>query len=133
MLLKAYRRAGGPVISVIQAFLGRGALQVRRRRLGGRAVGGGAAGKLYRVSHRGGVGVASAQSFVNSSLAPVLLLQRRVKSVADVLEGIWHTGFSQWRWDASCDRWKSVCDQAPCERWRVVDSGDGHEVMEQQG
>ena len=57
-LLGAYRRAGGLVTSGVLAFLGQGALQVRRRRLGGRAVGGGAA--LYRASRGDEVGVASA-------------------------------------------------------------------------
>ena len=33
-LLRAYQRAGGPVSSGLQAFIGRGILQIRRRRLG---------------------------------------------------------------------------------------------------
>ena len=40
-------------------------------------------------------------------LAPVLLLRRRIKSVADVLRGFRQHGFSQGRWDALCGRWKS--------------------------
>ena len=47
-LLQAYCRAGGPVSGGWHAFLGRGADQIRRRRLGGRAVRGGAARRLYR-------------------------------------------------------------------------------------
>ena len=38
-LFRACCRTGGPVASGIQAFLGRGQLRVRRRRLGSRAVG----------------------------------------------------------------------------------------------
>ena len=38
--------------------------------------------------------------FVNSSLSPVLLFRRRLKSVADVLKGIRSKGFTQSRWDA---------------------------------
>ena len=44
------------------------------------------------------VDVASAQYFVNSSLAPVVLFRRRLKSVADVLEGIRNKGFTQSVW-----------------------------------
>ena len=77
-LLQPYCRAGGPVTSGMQAFLGRGAVQIRRRRLGGRAVRGGAASRLYRVSKGDEVDAASAQYYVNSSLAPVLLLRRRI-------------------------------------------------------
>ena len=95
----------------MQAFLGRGAVQIRRRRLGGRAVRGSAASKLHRVSQGDEVGAASAQYFGNSSLAPVLLLRRRMKSVADVLRGICQHGFSQGRWDALCGGWNSVCEQ----------------------
>ena len=79
-LLTAYRRAAGL------------ALQVWRRWLGGRAVGGGAASKLYRVSRGDEVHVASPQYFVNSSFATVLLSRRRIQSVADVLQGIQHNG-----------------------------------------
>ena len=41
-----------------------------------------------------------AQYFVNSSLAPVVLFRRRLKSVADVLQGIRTNGCTQSRWDA---------------------------------
>ena len=70
------------------AFLGRGLLRIRSRRLGGKAVGGRGSSKLYRVSQGDEVDVHCAQFFVNSSLAPVLLCRRRLKSVADVLKGI---------------------------------------------
>ena len=43
------------------------------------------ASRLKRISHSDEVDVQSAQYFVNSSLAPVLLFRRRLKSVADVL------------------------------------------------
>ena len=71
-----------------------GALRIRRRRLGGRSVGGGVgsgASRLYRVSQGDEVDVESAQFFVNSSLAPVLLIRRRLKSVEDV-KGSGHAG-----------------------------------------
>ena len=42
------------------------------------------ASRLYRVSQGDVVDASSAQFFVSSSLAPVLLLRRRLKSVADV-------------------------------------------------
>ena len=46
-----------------------------------------------RVSQGGEVDVHCAQFFVNSSLVPVLLFRRRLKSVADVLKGIGVVGF----------------------------------------
>ena len=49
-LFRAYCRAGGPVAGCAQRYLGRGRLRVRRRRLGGRSVGGAGSSKLYRVS-----------------------------------------------------------------------------------
>ena len=55
------------------------------------------------------------------TLASVLLLQRRVKSVADVLKGIRQNGFSQGRWDALLGRWKSCCDQVPCGPLRSLE------------
>ena len=96
-------------------------LHVWRRRLGGRAVGGGGFSKKNRVNHGDDVDVSSAQYFVNSSLAPVLLLWRRVKSVADVLKGVRQKGFSQGRWDALHGRSKSVCDQGPCGPLRSLE------------
>ena len=50
------------------------------------------ASRLCRVSHSNEVDVCSAQHFVNSSLAPVFLFRRRLKS-ADVLKGIRNHGF----------------------------------------
>ena len=43
---------------------------------------------MYRVSHGDEVDVHCAQYLVHSSLSPVLLFRRRLKSVADVLKGI---------------------------------------------
>ena len=54
------------------AFLGRGLLRIRNRRLGGRAVGGKISSRLYRVSRGDDVDVHCAQYFVNSSLASSL-------------------------------------------------------------
>ena len=85
-LFRAYFQAGGPTVAGSSAFLGRGLLRIRSRRLGGRAVGGRGSSKLYRVSQGDEVDVHCAQYFVNSSLAPVLLFRRRLKSVADVLK-----------------------------------------------
>ena len=112
-VLRAYQRAGGPVSPGLQAFTGRGNLQIRRRRLGCRAGGGGGSSKLKRVSQGDEVDVSSAQFFVNSSLASVLLLRRRVEPVAGVLDGLRQNGFSQGRWDALHGRGKAVCDQGP--------------------
>ena len=93
-LFRAYSKAGGPTHAGSSAFLGRGLLRIRSRRLGGRAVGGRGSSKLYRVSQGDEVGVHCAQYFVNSSFAP-LLFRRRIKSVADVLKGIRSKGFTQ--------------------------------------
>ena len=54
------------------------------------------------------------QYFVNSSLAPVVLFRRRLKSVADVLKGIRNKGFTQSRWDALLGYWGAVCRHGPC-------------------
>ena len=55
-----------------------------------------------------------AQYFVHSSLSPVLLFRRRLKSVADVLRGIRSKGFTQSRWDALVRYWVAVCRLGPC-------------------
>ena len=55
-----------------------------------------------------------AQYFVKSSLSPVLLFRRRLKSVADVLKGIRSKGFTQSRWDALIRYWSAVCRHGPC-------------------
>ena len=69
-------------------------------------------------------------SFVNSSLAPVVLFRRRLKSVADVLEGIRSRGFTQSRWDALLGYREAVCRHGPCgpissllswEKWILPD------------
>ena len=113
-LLRAYCRAGGPTVAGSSAFLGRGLLRIRRRRLGGRAVGRSGASRLYRVSHSDEVDVQSAQHFVNSSVAPVLLFRRRLKSVADVQKGIRNCGSTQARWEALLRFWDAVCRHGPC-------------------
>ena len=113
-LFRAYSQAGGPTEAGNSAFLGRGLLRIRSRRLGGRAAGGKSSSKLYRVSHGDEVDVHCAQYFVNSSLSPVLLFRRRLKSVADVLKGIRSKEFTQSRWDALLRYWGAVCRHAPC-------------------
>ena len=49
-LFRAYSLAGGPTVAGSSAFLGRGLLRIRNRRLGGRAAGGTVSSRLYRVS-----------------------------------------------------------------------------------
>ena len=113
-LFRAYALAGGPIIAGSSAFLGRGLLRIRSRRLGGRAVGGMGSSRLYRISQSDEVDKHCAQFFVNSSLSPVLLFRRRLKSVADVLKGIRSKGFTQSRWDALIRYWGAVCRHGPC-------------------
>ena len=91
--LRAYTHAGGPTAAGKSAFLGRGFLRIRRRRLGGKAVGGKGSSRLCRVSQGDEVDCNCCQFFVNSSLSPILLFRRRLKSVADVLKGIRSRGF----------------------------------------
>ena len=102
------------VASGVQAVLGRGQLRIRGRRLGGRAVGGSGDSRLLWVSQSDEIDAASAQFFVNSSLAPALLFRWRKKSVADALKGIKQHGFSQRRWDALFRYWGAVCRHGPC-------------------
>ena len=113
-LFRAYELAGGPTAAGRSAFLGRGLLRIRNRRLGGRAAAGSGSSRLYRVSQGDDVDVHCAQYFVHSSLSPVLLFRRRLKSVADVLKGIKGKGFTQSRWDALLLRWCAVCRYGPC-------------------
>ena len=104
----------GPTAAGSSAFLGRGLLRIRDRRLGGRAAGGKSSSRLYRVSHGDKVDVHCAQYFVHSSLSSVLLFRRRLKSVADVLKGIRNKGITQTRWDALLRYWGVVCRHGPC-------------------
>ena len=112
-LFRAYSKAGGPTEAGSSAFLGRGLLRIRSRRLGGRAVGGRGSGRLYRASHGDAVDVHCAQYFVNSSLAPVVLFRRRLKSVSDVLNGIRSRGFTQPGWGALLGFWEAPCRHGP--------------------
>ena len=113
-LFRAYSLAGGPTTAGSSAFLGRGQLRIRSRRLGGRAVGGTGSSRLYRACQGDEVDKHCAQFFVNSSLSPVLLFRTRLKSVADVLKGIKGKGFTQTRWDALLRYWGAVCRHGPC-------------------
>ena len=70
--------------------------------------------RLYRPSQGDEVDVYCSQYFVNSSLAPFVLFPRRLKSVADVLQGIRNKGFAQSRWDALLGYWEAVCRHGPC-------------------
>ena len=69
---------------------------------------------MYRICQGDEVDKQCAQFFVNSSLSPVLLFRRRLKSVADVLKGIRIKGFTQARWDALLGYWGAVCRHGPC-------------------
>ena len=113
-LFRAYSKAGGSTEAGSSAFLGRGLLRIRNRRLGGRAVGGKISSRLYRACQGDEVDMHCAQYFVNSSLSPVLLFRRRLKSVADVLKGIRSNGFTQTRWDALLRYFGAVCRHGPC-------------------
>ena len=111
-LFSAYRWAGGTTGCWQSCFFG--LLRIRSRRLGGRSVGGSGASMLYRVSQGDEVDADSAPFFVTSSLAPVLLSRRRLKSVADVLEGIGQQGLTQTQWDALQGCWTAVSRHGPC-------------------
>ena len=113
-LFRAYALAGGPIAAGNPAFLGRGFLRIRSRRLGGQAVGGRSSSRLYRVCQDDDVDKHCAQFFENSSLSPVLLFRRRLQSVAGVLKGIREKGFTQSRWDALVKYWRAVCRHGPC-------------------
>ena len=113
-LFRACALAGGPTAAGSSAFLGRGLLRIRSRRLGGRAVGGTGSSRLYRACQSDEVDKHCAQFFINSSLSPVLLFRRRLKSVADVLKGIRSRGFTQSSWDALLRYWGAVCRHGPC-------------------
>ena len=113
-LFRAYSQAGGPTEAGSSAFLGRGLLRIRNRRLGGRAAGGKSSSRLHLVSHGDEVDVHCAQYFVNSSFSPVLLFRMRLKSVADVLKVFRSKGFTQSRWDALLRYWGAVCRHGPC-------------------
>ena len=113
-LFRPSSQAGGPVEAGSSALLGRGLLRILSRRLGGRAAGGRGSCRLYRVSPGDVVDVHCAQYFVDSSLAPDLLIHRRLESEADVLKGIRSKGFTQSRWDALLRYWCAVCRHGPC-------------------
>ena len=113
-LFRAHSKAGGPTDAGSSAFLGGGLSRIRGRRLGGRAAGSRGSSRLYRVSQGGVVDVHCAQYFVKSSLAPVVLFRRRLKSVANVRRGIRSKGFTQARWDALLRCWEAVCRHGPC-------------------
>ena len=111
---RAYGLAEGPTDAGSSAFLGRGLLRTRSRRLGGRAAGGTSSSRLYRVCQNDEVDKHCAQHFVNSSLSPVLLFRRRLQSVADVIKGIRNKGFTQSRWNALLGFWDAVCRHGAC-------------------
>ena len=113
-LLRAYTLAGGPIDAGDSAFLGRGScvsvlgvLEVEP--LGARALVGCTVfpGEMWLI-------FTVPSFFVHSSLSPVLLFRRRLKSVADVLKGIRSKGFTQSRWDALVRYWGAVCRHGPC-------------------
>ena len=87
-LFRAYALAGGPIAAGSSAFLGRGLLRIRNRRLGAELLVAKFQAGCIVLGRGDEVDVHCAQFFVNSSLSPVLLFRRRLKSVADVLKGI---------------------------------------------
>ena len=103
-----------PAAAGSSAFLGRGLLRIRSRRLGGGAVCGTGSSRSYRACQSDEVDRHCALFFINLSLSPVLLFRRRLKSVADVLKGIRSKGFTQSRWDALLRYWSAVCRHCPC-------------------
>ena len=74
-LLGAYKAAGGPQPQGDPPFLGRGKALLRARLLGGRAP-----GRVHRPARADPVDSSNCFSFINSSLAPVVLFQRRLSS-----------------------------------------------------
>ena len=107
-------KPGGPTEAGNSAFLARGLLRIRNRRLGGRAVGGTVSGRLFRVSQGDDVDVHCAQYFVNSSLAPVVLsfvgalsLSRMYSKVLGVRVLLSLGGILLVYWEA-------VCRHGPC-------------------
>ena len=123
-LFRAYSKAGGPTEAGSATFLGGGLLRIRSRRVGGRAVGGRVLCRLYRASQGDDVDVHCAQYFVKSSLAPVVLFRRRLKSVADVRKGIRDKGFTSSRWNALLGYWEAVCLHGPCGPMSSLDPWD---------
>ena len=119
-----YSRAGGPTEAGSAAFRGRGLLRIRSRRLGGRVVGGRGSGRLCRASRGDEADVHCAQYFGNSSIIPVVLFRRRLRSVADVLKGIRNKGFTRSRWDALLGHWEAVCRHGPCGPISSLDPWD---------
>ena len=63
-LLRAYRAAGGSLLSSIATFLGRCRLSIRTRRMGGLCN-----GRIYRPDHADPIDVASARFFPDSSFS----------------------------------------------------------------
>ena len=110
-LLSAYKAAGGPCPQGDLPFLGRGKAFIRTRVIGGRAP-----GRVHRPARADPVDSANCFSYINSSLAPVVLFRRRLSSVGDVLKGIRKSWFSTARWQALILRWAAVCRQGPLAR-----------------
>ena len=85
-----------------------GVQEDRSRRKGGRAVGGSGSSSLYRVSPGDQVDVHLSENFVNSSLAPVVLLRGRLKCV------VVRRQLSLWLFVISCCHFLPVCSQSCC-------------------
>ena len=103
-LFRAYCPAGGPTSAGMHNLFGWGAVRIRRRRLGGRSVGGGGrtgASRLYRVSQGDEIDAACAHFLLTLlslwffSFVGVLSL-----SLMPFGRGIKQHGFTQTRWDA---------------------------------
>ena len=69
----------------------------------------------------------------NSSIAPVLLFRRRLKSVAFVLKGMRNRGFPQARWEALLSFGDAACRQCPCGPICSLHPWDGWGLPDLQG
>ena len=114
-LFRAYALAGGPTHAGRSAFLGRGLLRIRSRRLGGRAVGGTGSSRLYRACQNDEVDKHCAQFFLST---PLFLLCYSFVGVSSpllvFLRVFGSKGFTQSRWDALLKYWGAVCRHGPC-------------------
>ena len=124
-LFRAFSKAGGPTGAGSSAFLSRGLLRIRSKRLGGRAVGGRGSSRLI-----GPVVVMMWMFIVLSTLlTPLLLLWYSFVGVLSLLRTR-SRGFTQPRWGALLGFWEAVCRHGPCgpissldpwERWILPD------------
>ena len=107
-LARAYLAAGGPPLSNLSSYVGRGSLSIFSMRLGGPCH-----DRIYHVDRADEFDVTHSGFFLNSSLAPVLRFRRSFVSVCNVLKGIKLHGFSEARIAALGHRWRAVVRLGP--------------------